>query len=226
MLERIVKGFGKYVLAGGLVLTSSNAQADDLFKGVRGPTPWQLDIRYQHSRTEDDSKSTALSILKYWDGDKIGKWFFAVLPYEIRREGGFNSVSAGGGLRGRVDNLNWISYSSVSKTQDGFKGNVGAFFTLFFQDKEYEVTGSVDYGINDGTLNMGFVAGGNITDRIRLAPGFKISRNEGDYAVANRWAFRYTFSRSAHFELLQDFGVKSEGNPKTVESVALMRYNF
>jgi hypothetical protein len=223
MLEKLVNSLGRLALAGSMLLVPSNAHADDLYKGVRGPTPWQLDLRFGHSANEEESRSTALSVLKYWDGDEIGGWGFVALPYALVPKSGLSGFSIGGGLRGRIKNFHFLSYSKFTRSQGKYKSNIGAFFSTFSQDGKYEITGSVDYGINDHTLNAGFVAGGNITERIRLAPGFKVTKNKEGYVVDNRWVLRYTHSKKLHFEVLQDFGL---GNSQRYSTTVLARINI
>lgn len=55
----------------------SIAKADDIFKGVKGPTNFQLDERVTYSRNERNIETiTTNLILKYWDGNEIGRWGF------------------------------------------------------------------------------------------------------------------------------------------------------
>ena len=154
--------------------------ASDINIGARAPeTNYQFDERIGFSERDlNGSKTKAIvsnSILKYWNGDKLGMWAFVNVPYkevsnDTGRSVGFGDVSLGLGPRGRIDlgekgNLHWISYAGLNlPTGDTDNkpnlGNgrldkkVGLFSTYMTLDKKVGVDTSLEYNFT-GENNLG-----------------------------------------------------------------------
>jgi len=126
----MIKQLRNYFLLGSLFLTSlSIAKADDIFKGVRGPTKFQLDGRLTYSKNERNIESlTNNFILKYWDGEgaDAGKFAFINLPYRLatfpNSNVGFGDITLGAGPRGKIQELNYVdSIACYSGTKKALK---------------------------------------------------------------------------------------------------------
>src|SRR3989344_7046130 len=177
MKNRLKDIVGKYVLIAGItlgfLLPLQKASADDISKGMRGPTNWQLDSRVTFVENEQKTKTTAGNlILKYWDGDKFGWWGFLNLLYKnvdalSSSSRGFGDISLGGGPRGRLNNFHWLSYVGLALPtgDDQSKptlGNgrldtkVGLLGTYLTSDKKYELDGILEHtftGKNNSGVN-------------------------------------------------------------------------
>ncbi len=164
------------IVAGVAVATSvmfpTLTRGDDIFKGVRGPTNWQLDSRVGYTeRTDSEGNemetTTNNEVIKYWNGDKIGVFGFINIPTykSIRSEDasseGFGDLTFGIGPRGRIDlgdtgSLNFLSYvgaslptgNSESKPalgNDRIDLKTGIFSTYLTPDKKFEIDTSFEY---------------------------------------------------------------------------------
>lgn len=225
------------------------ASADDIYKGVRGPTNWQLDERIAYSRNEKNAEAVTNNIiLKYWDGDEFGKFGFISLPYKSidsnnLSENGIGDISIGLGPRGRIGNLHWmLPLTSTFPTGNNGLGNERydlktiILATYLTSDKKYELDWISEYaftGENKKDINpsneiyIGLLAGRKITDKIRFATGFTdLNKEGGDFLVNSRSVMRYTVSKELHFELVWAIGVDNKNIPKDNTVILQARYNF
>jgi len=241
MIENIIKKCKKYAVIGAsvalLTFSSTSTYAANIFNGVRGPTPWQLDYRMLFAEKENDASSlTQVLILKYWDGDGLGKWGFVGVPYlSGDAKNGFGSVSIGGGPRGKIGKLNWISFGGLTFVDQGDSKSVdkrlGLFTTYLTEDKDLEFTNTLEYRFKGedalpDELKLGSVAGGKIADKLRAVGGFNGIRKDGDYLINLRALLRYTHSKQFHLEVVGEQGIKSKGIPKGTSIGFYARYNF
>ena len=241
----------KMALATTLAVATA-AGADDIFKGMRGPTNWQADGRVSYAQNEKGATNvTNTAILKYWDGDGFGKWAFASVSYRFvaannGQANGFGDITIGAGPRGRIGNLHQLFYGALTfPTGDsGFVpalGNgrydtrLGCFVTYLSPDKSFDIDGSVEYnitGTNHNDVNVpneisaGAVAGIKVTDKIRTAAGIThLARDDASH-TSLRFVGRYTHSSRIHFEALGDYGASAKNMPKANSLGLIMRYNF
>ena len=138
------------------LLQSQKVNADDIYKGVRGPTNWQLDFRGSYFENEQRIKTiTSNVLLKHWDGDKFGLWGFLNLPYKWintpdKSSNGLGDISFGIGPRWKIKNSHWLSYVGlIFPTGDekskpvlgngGLDAKIGLLGTYLTNDKKYEL---------------------------------------------------------------------------------------
>ncbi len=158
------------VAASLISMHPKKAGADSIYKGVRGPTNWQLDERIGYAeRDTSPSKTTTAAentILKYWSGDKTGIFGFANIPGKYTEKGensssGIGDIALGIGPRGKLDfgthgSLNFLSYAGLtlptgddlSKPSLGtgrLDERVGLFATYLSQNKKFETGASFEY---------------------------------------------------------------------------------
>ena len=246
MINNLSKILKNYVLVGSLALATvfpSSALANDIFKGVRGPTNWQLDERVIYSKNEKNLEIlTNNTILKYWDGNKFGKWGFISLPYKLvsskkGSKNGLGDITIGIGPRGRIDNFNWFLYGALKFPTGDSKGKIalgngkydkkiGFLLTYLSTNKKFEVDGSLEYNFTR-EKSIGLLVGGEITDKIRFATGLtNMIRENGDYLLNSRSVVRYKVSRNLHFEVVGDLGINSKNVLKRKNLSLFVRYNF
>lgn len=237
----------------GSLLPFQKASADDIYKGMRGPTNWQLDSRVSYSENEQKVKTTTGNlILKYWNGDEFGWWGFLNLPYKSidisdKSSNGFGDISSGIGLRGRVNNFHWFSYAGLTfpTGDDESKpalGNgrldtkIGLLGTYLTSDKKHEldgilernITGKDNSGVNplDETY-IGLLGGGKVTEKLRFVTGpTSLIKDNGDYIANWRAILRYTISSQLHFELIGDNGIDGHNIPESTGIGLYVRRNF
>ena len=244
----MIKQLRNYLLFGALALSSLNvARADDIFKGVKGPTKFQLDGRGTYSKNSRNIENfTNNLILKYWDGgeNSIGQWAFVNLPYKFQKDKrGFGDITMGGGPRGKTRELNWFLYGALTiptrnkgLSNERYDIRAGTFVTYLTKDKKFHIDGTVEYnftGKNNSGINpsneiySGILAGGAVSDKIRFATGLTdLIRSDGDFILNSRTVFRYTLSPDMHFELTGDIGIKNKNTPKSNSLGIFARYNF
>lgn len=246
----ILKQLRNLILFGALFLSPlGSAKADDIYKGVRGPTNFQIDERVQYSKNENNIESlTNNFILKYWDGDKVGKFAFVSLPYKLvnsynSSNQGFGDVTIGAGPRGKIKNLHYFLYgASTLPTGNSKLSNkrydikAGTFITYLTKDKKFEIDGALEYnftgknnsGINPSNeLYFSVLSGGVINNKIRFATGITdLIKDNKDFALNSRSVLRYTFSPRVHLEVVGDVGLKSKNIPKSNSLGIYLRYNF
>jgi hypothetical protein len=157
---------------GTLLLAQSNtANADDIFKGVKGPTKWQLDLRESYMQKTDlkglvTTTSINNDVIKYWSGNNAGLFGFVNVPaYKtidngISKSAGFGDIVLGVGPRGKFNldqgSFNFLSYVGVgvptgdSKCKpaigtDRYDMKAGIYTTTLNAKKTLELTTSLDY---------------------------------------------------------------------------------
>lgn len=167
---KIVNRWKTALAAAVLSAASATASADDIFKGVRGPTNWQLDERVGYAENDRDvHTATQTSILKYWNGKGRGMWAFAIVPYKgifgpSGSADGLGDITLGAGPRGQTNHLHWLSHAAVTFPTGDSKADVplgtsrydvkaGAFFTYFPDpskkpsEQPFEVDSSIEYTV-------------------------------------------------------------------------------
>ncbi|MBI2129309.1 hypothetical protein HYU07_03645 [Candidatus Woesearchaeota archaeon] len=229
----------KVIAAGGLCLMTallSNVRADDIFKGLRGPTNWQLDERIAYSRNEKNVETVTNNlILKYWDGDEFGKFGFISLPYKFidstnLSENGLSDISIGAGPRGRT-----FPTGNKGLGNERYDLKTSILATYLTADKKYGLDGILEYaftGENKKDINppnetyLGLLAGRKITDKIRFATGpTSTVKDNGDYIANWRAVIRYTVSPKLHFELVGDKGIDGHNIPESTGIGLYVRRN-
>ncbi len=252
MVKRFSRCARSYALAIGL-LFARDVYADDIFKGARGPLgkDWQADERTIYSSSGNTRQINNTFILKYWDGDTFGKWIFVNVPYKWvgSPEGsghGFGDISVGAGPRGRVGDLHWISYAGLTFPSGESGGNiklgtgrydkkVGLFVTYLFRNKLFQLEGAVEHNFTGRRNGLaapdesyrGLLAGGKLTDKIRLVSGLTETHKENeDFLLNSRSVIRYTVSPKLHFEVVGDIGLKNRNVPRGKSLGFYQRYNF
>lgn len=235
------------------LLPSEKAIADGIYKGMRGPTNWQLDSRITYSKNEERTKTiTGNLILKYWDGNEFGWFGFFGLPYKnidapSSSLTGFGDISLGGGPRGKLDNFHCVSYigftlpsgDEESKPALGagrIDTKIGLLGTYLTDDKKYELDGIVERnftGKNNSGINppdetyVGLVAGRELTKKLRFVTGpTGLIKDSGDYIINWRAVLRYIVSPKLHFELTVDKGINGRNVPESNGIGFFVRYNF
>lgn len=239
-----------------LVATALPASADAIFKGVRGPTEWQLDERVTYSTNDRNVTAFANTfILKYWDGKETGKWFFAIVPYKHidapnGEATGVGDITLGFGPRGTIGNTHFLTYGGITLPIGStetipalgtgrYDLKIGSSVTYLTPGKGFEIDGSLEYaltgenkqGVNPpNELAAGFVIGGKI-GTFRTAAGLTgvvktDGENKGDHAVNLRGILRYVASPKFHFEVIGDRTILNENMPKATSVTGIMRYNL
>ena len=243
-----MKTLRNLIVAGSLALLTSlysgKATADDFFKGLRGPTNWQLDERIGYSKNEKGVESlTNNLIFKYWDGDKQGMFGFVNIPYKFVHssksfDNGLGDITLGMGPRGRIENFHWVTYGALTFPSgeknignDRLDAKVGATATYLMFDKRYEIDGSFEYNFTGNNapdeINSGVLVGKKVNDKIRVGTGLTgLVKTDGSNVVNSRSILRYTFSPKLHIEVVGDLGLTSENIPKSKSISLYIRRNF
>jgi len=232
-------------LAAMMTCLSGKGYADDIFKGVRGPSNWQIDTRAGFSSNEKGLESiTSTAIIKYWDGEDSGKWFFITIPYKSIRDAkgssdGIGDITVGGGPRFKIGKANIMPYLSVTLPA-GIIGNkrfdesIGANATYLYKDFDVDITfqhtftGESKSGFNppDETY-FGIITGGKLTDEIRGGIGSTITiKSNGDYLNRIKTILRYSLSKRVHIELVGEKGITSKNIPLDYAVSAYVRWNL
>ena len=228
----------------------SITKADDIFKGVKGPTNFQVDERITYSKNNKNIETiTNNLILKYWDGDSTdtGKWAFINFPYRLatfpNTNKGFGDVTFGLGPRGKIDNFHWFLYGALTMangdqelSNNRYDIKAGTLVTYLTEDKEFEIDSALEYNItgrNDKGVNhsneiyYGVLVGGKINDKIRAINGLiSLIKYNGDFILNSRSVFRYTFSPTIHLEIIGDLSLANKNIPKSKSLGLFLRYNF
>ncbi|HLC65617.1 MAG TPA: transporter [Candidatus Nanoarchaeia archaeon] len=251
---KLAERIAKLALALGLATAlSGEAKAGDIFIGARGPTNWQLDGRVGYSRNEKGVEAVTNNlILKYWDGDSIGKWAFVNLPYKFvssagESDNGIGDVSIGAGPRGRIGDAHLLPYISLTLPTGDSRGKIaigngrydtkiGVNATYLTQDKNLEIDASLDYNFSGENkkganppdeFSFGLLGGGKVTEKVRFATGIAgLVKEDGSHVVNSRSVARYTVSPSLHFEAVGEVGIQSRDIPRGVGGGIFARYNF
>lgn len=235
-----------YCTAGLLSLTALTVNASDMSIGVRGPTELQLDGRVTYSKTDKQSLTNNL-IFKYWEGDKLGKWFFVNLPYKLvfsdgKFTNGSGDVSFGAGPRGAIGNFHLLPYVSLTLPNGEIgnqrcDANIGVFATYMSPTKTFEFDGSLEYRLTGNNnknenppneISGGLLAGIRILDKLRAGIGITgLIKDNADYLLNLRLIpLRYTPSSSFHLEGIIDIGVDNKNIPKGISGGIIGRYNL
>ncbi|HBA27580.1 MAG TPA: hypothetical protein DCY98_09365 [Nitrospinae bacterium] len=254
IVDRLLKIFAVVCSLTLTIILSSNVYADEITKGVRGPTLWQIDDRIIYNKTTINVEATTNNfILKYWDGDGFGKWGFVSLPYKFINsqkgtDDGLGDMAAGFGPRGRIDNYHYFLYGAVTfPTGDTEKKNalgngrydarLAWLSTYFIADKRFEIDWIIEYtytGENKKRVNPpdeiyigGPLIGGKITDRIIFITGVTdLIKDNGDFLLNSSSHIRYTVSKGLHFQLVGNFGIDNKNIPKGNGVSLFIRINF
>ena len=197
LMNKIIKKVLITSVTLSLLFPFQKTSADDIYKGVRGPTNWQLDSRVSYFENEQRIKTTTGNlILKYWNGNKFGLWGFCNLPYKNintldKSSKGFGDISLGIGPRGRLNNFHWFSYVGFTIPTGDNKskptlGNgrldtkIGILGTYLTPNKKYELDCMIEHnfiGKNNSEVNfpnepyMGILVGREIPKKLKLATG-------------------------------------------------------
>jgi hypothetical protein len=227
--------YTQIALAAGLLALP--AQADDIYKGLKGPTPWQLDTRAAHITDEKGMHGTvSTAIFKYWDKHL---WAFAGSQYRATTSGsGVNNavgtVTLGGGPRiayGHVGALPFVALT-LPTTNDGRRAGVrtGVAATYLSPKQHVEVDVSVEHSWTPTQTTTrhehtyGIIAGGG-SKRVRAAAGITAQAGPAGYSIGSRVVGRYTFSPTLHVELLDTVDIHTKGIAKSNRLEFILRYN-
>lgn len=242
------------VLTAGMALASlpGICKADDIFRGRRLPTTWQLDERVSYSVNEEDTQTTTDTvILKYSKGKKIGIFGFLNIPFKYASSKGnsgfgIGDIAIGFGPCGNLGNLYWQLYGvlvlpvgeSEGKTKLGtgrIDKKIVSAFTYTTLDLRLEADGVFEYNFTGkkgskktpNEVYAGVGVGGEFAKNFRAIAGLTGLVNEnGDFTLGPRGVIRYTISPKLHFELIGDVSLKSEKISKTKSAGLFLRYNF
>lgn len=237
----------EYLIAGAASIASTS-HADMIYKGARGPTEWQADVRPSFYRNEKASSAAMQNILKYWNGKDADVFAFASLPYRMNFEPqesrGFGDVSFGIGPRfsvgDRYGSAHSLSYAGMTLPA-GSQGNkrrdakAGTFWTFLTPKNGFEVDASLEYaktGRNDKGTNppnetsTGAIAGMQAGKKFRVAAGGTMLKRDENYISNFRASARYTPSKRHHAEVMVERGFRSKGIPKGTMLVFVYRRNL
>ncbi len=223
------------------------AYADDISKGMRGPTNWQVDGRTFYLKRPNSLEAlTNTFVLKGWDGKESGKWGFLNASYKSTNgpdgsNNGTMDITLGGGPRFSTGNFHFLPYFALT-LPTGELGNqrydekIGLLATYLTSNKKFEVdlasqytfTGKDKEGINQpNELYAGLVLGGEIVKNVRGVAGFTAKRKgNGDYLLNLKSILRYTFSKYVHVELVGETSVANRNIPKKKTVGLQFRWNF
>lgn len=240
----------RYILAGAALagLLATAASADDIYKGVRGPTPFQADVRTALSYSNTTTVTNTL-ILKYWNGNDYGTWAFVGLPYRFFLDSpvhdGFGDASLGAGPRFKAGPVNVLYYAALNfPTGNPKKGGgnerrdikIGCSATTMTPDKklEFDVSGEISFtGKNRRNKDppnesyFGFVAGEEFAKNYRCAVGLTHqNRSDAGHQTNARAVARYTRYKNIHFEIIGDRTIGAHSYPIQTTVTGLARYNF
>lgn len=255
-MKSLIKSMGLATL----LLASGEVKGDSIFRGMRGPSDWQADVRLGVSQRENKAGETTSvvnnNVLKYWDGDKTGKFSYLSIPFKDISAGnnynsGLGDISFGFGPRVRYANsfgeVQILSHVGlVAPTGDTDKrpnlGNgrwdfkTGFGLTYLTPSKKKEVDCAFDYTLANGKnvsddVSFGLLGAHTIGKNIRLGSGligtYKLGgKGDGDYVLTSRTALRYTFSKKCHLELWGDIDIAAKNLPSGFGITAMVRYNF
>lgn len=244
LLNKVKKGIVISTVVLASLLSPLKSHADDITKGMRGPTNWQVDLRTNYNNNSVNTQTLGTNvILKYWDGQKIGKWGFISVPYKYQfnensSNNGFGNIVFVGGPRGTIKDLHWFSYLGLS-TPTGKEGignkrwdiKSGALFTKLFENGKYELDGAIDYTIAEGDLPNKLYAGllfaGSITNKAKVGLGITTLQLENGKSISNiKGVIRKGIKPNLFYEILGSRTIQSEDIPGGYSLEAQLRYNF
>ena len=243
-----------------IILAAQNSCADSIFRGMRGPTEWQGDVRVGISERENSKGKTisivSNNILKYWDGDRVGKFGYLAVPFKHIDTGnshnsGLGDISFGVGPRlrytnsfGEIQILSHVglvaptgdSDNKPSLGNDRFDFKSGFGLTYLTPGKKGEIDCALDYtmvnqeDISDD-LSFGLLGVSKLGKNMRFGTGvignYKIGgKSDGDYLLTSRTALRHIFSKKLHAEIWGDIDIAKKNLPSGFGITAMVRYNF
>jgi len=236
---------------------TTTTSADTFRAGLNSYTPYQADFRVGLNRTdnipdtEKDESTESIqgeAVLKYWDGDEIGKRLFLSVPYELTNNSkgtshGLERITLGFGPRGRIDNFYWyfhgaLTFPGIEKGPNRYDFRFGLMATYLSPDKKFEIdihsfykfTGEEEK--DNETVNppdelyAGIVVGYRIIDNMIAGGGLTALVKEKDYRINARVVLRWVFSKDVHLELVGDKTLYSKGIPGQESLLFMLRYNF
>lgn len=224
-------------------ISLSKASADDIYKGVRGPTRVQADGRMVFSKSNETLTLANTLVMKYWDGEELGLFGFGTMSYKHNKDvSGFSDVTLGIGPRAARGIFNTIDYvaatlptgsNETSNHRVDFK--IGSANTLLFTESlgidafvEYTFTGTDSKGINPpNELYLSILSEAGISGNLRAAFGVtRSNRTDGKNAMNLRAILRYIPGKAWHPEVVLDRTISSSGIPETTNMGIFVRYNF
>lgn len=156
--------------------SSNKAYADDIFKGVSGPTNFQIDEKVFYLHNKKGTKTITNNLmLKYWDTKKLGVWAYISLPYKFvssikGSRNGISDVLLGFGPRGKIKmgdigSIDYFSHlaltfptgdsgSDIPLGNGRYDTRGGLIATYLTPDRKYEADISLEYIIT-GKNNRG-----------------------------------------------------------------------
>lgn len=236
-----------FVFAGG-------ANADDFFKGTRGPTLIQMDNRFFWSDTDTHVEQYGANvILKYWDGTSFGKWTFINLPVKTvetpsGRASGFADLTVGAGPRFTLESLRLhaLTYvggvfpTAVDTTpalgNDRYDLKAGTLLTWLSLNSTYDANLAVERtfaGVSGETdpsdeSYAGFFLGRALIPSVRAGAGMLgWANDEGDYRLDAKIMARWDFlPKRAFLELGFWHTVEERDTPSRSVGELQIRFNL
>lgn len=246
-------GIKTYIAAALTLFTFNTIQADGIFRGVKGSTDFQIDNRLSYSSNSKGIETlTNNLILKYWDGDKLGLFGFANIPYGIANSptsgsNGIKDITLGVGPRGTIGNLHFLSYISStfptgSTDSKPALGNgrtdvkLGIAGTYFINNKSLELDAVVERNFTGNTpsgnnvpneIYVGFMAGGEVLRDVRAGVGIThLDKDDNSKSTGIFANFRYTISKYLHFELKGEKTIGTNNLPNNQGIMGIIRLNL
>ncbi|MFH1590595.1 MAG: hypothetical protein ABIC95_01570 [archaeon] len=226
--------------------------ADDIHKGMRGPTMFQLHSQGTYARNEKGLQTLGTNaILKYWTGDELGIWGYANIPYRHKSMGdatssGFGDINVAIGPRGRWGDLHWKGYGGLALPTGNpddrppggngrWDSTLGAIVTYLAPSGNWELSGDVkrtwtgdgEQGNPPDELYASLLGGLQPIDRLWAATGPTMMRKDnGDYNVEWMLAIRYTPSKTWAFQVVGKTSIAGEEIPSGTSAQGQVRFNF
>ena len=216
------------------------AVADDIYKGLKGSTDVQLDLRAGYIRNDKGIETIANTlIMKYWP-ENVSWWAFTITPYKFTNgTRGTGDMTVGAGprmVRGKFGFLPYVgAVLPTGQLSNGrFDEVVGLLGTYKTLDSKFEAGISTQYtfaGKKSGAeqpneFYFGAVAGGGSLD-LRAVGGLTyLRKGNGDFLTRLRAVIRYTFSKYLHIEFAAEKGVAGKNIPKDYSAALYVRVNI
>jgi hypothetical protein len=228
-------------LAAALALAKP-AMSDDIFKGRKGPTDVQLDLRAGLIRNEAGIETLANTlIMKYWP-ESASIWGFTATPYKFTNGiKGTGDLSVGAGPRIVINDgkLSFLPYvGAVLPTGQlsnrrfdeiiGFHGTYLAAGNKFEADvsAQYTFAGKKDGAEQPNEWYVGALAGGGSAKIRGIAGITHLQKTNRDSLTRLRAVGRYTFSKNMHLELAIEKGIASRNILKDYSAAVYFRWNI
>jgi hypothetical protein len=227
-----------YGTAATIITAPLSAYADDIMKGARGPTNWQVDSRVGVTEVEATKdlpsieKVTNHLIVKYWDGERFGKWGFVNLQYRFEDSGkeskrGLGDVYVGAGPRFSTGNFHAMGYLGIKLQKGELTNNrnetsFGILATYEFKPYELDamlervVTGLDAKGINQpNEFTAGLLGAAAAGSKFKGGIGASAKTNDqGDYSAEAIAVGRFIHSKYFHMEAVYRHGLNGNNMPK------------